>query len=203
MNELYTNIRNRRIRLGMTQTELAEKVGYSGKSMIAKIESGTVDLSRSKIFEFAEALNTTASALMGLSGIVPELRKGYLPLYGSVCAGDGIFAEDHIEDWVNVGERYNADEHFVLRIKGDSMEPEFRDGDYVISKKQSTAEDSDIVIAIVNGDEGVCKKLKKYGEGMALVSINPKYEPRFFSEEEVTGIPVRIVGKVVESRRVY
>ena len=81
------------------------------------------------------------------------------------------------------------------------MEPELHEGDIVIVKKQETAQDNDYVIALVNGDEGVCKKFKRYNEGMALVSLNPSYPPRFFSEEEVTGIPVRILGKVVELKR--
>lgn len=65
MLDLYINIRERRKALGLTQEELAKKVGYSGKSMIAMIEKGKVDLSQSKIVEFAEALNTAASSLMG------------------------------------------------------------------------------------------------------------------------------------------
>lgn len=65
MLALYENIKNRRIELNMTQEELADKMGYQGKSMISKIEKGLVDLSQSKILAFAKALNTTPSALMG------------------------------------------------------------------------------------------------------------------------------------------
>lgn len=65
MLDLYSNIKNRRLELGMTQSELAKKMGYSEKSMISKIESGKVDLPQSKIVDFAKALNTTPSALMG------------------------------------------------------------------------------------------------------------------------------------------
>lgn len=72
MLELYKNIKNRRSMLGMTQSELAEKLGYADKSMIAKIEKGNVDLTQSKIFAFAKALNTTPSNLMGLDGIEKE-----------------------------------------------------------------------------------------------------------------------------------
>ena len=99
--------------------------------------------------------------------------------------------------------QYRQEKHFALRIKGNSMEPDIKDGDIVIVRKQTTAEDNDIVIAIVNGDEGVCKRLKRYPGGMALVSSNPLYEPKYFSEEEVTGIPVRIAGKVVELKRKF
>lgn len=65
MIELYKNIKAKRIELGMTQDELAKKLGYSGKSMIAKIESGKVDLSQSKIIAFANALDTDPGELMG------------------------------------------------------------------------------------------------------------------------------------------
>ena len=75
MREVYKNIRQRRIELGMTQTDLAHKVGYSGKSMIAKIEAGMVDLGESKLSEIAEALRTTPSKLMGWDGIsVMEIK---------------------------------------------------------------------------------------------------------------------------------
>lgn len=65
MLQLYKNIKNRRLKLGMSQNELAEKTGYRDRSSIAKIEKGEVDLSQSKIELFANALGTTASELMG------------------------------------------------------------------------------------------------------------------------------------------
>ena len=63
--ELYKNIRNRRIELGLTQAELAEKIGYRSISTIAKIERGINDIPQSKIKAFADALNTTPGELMG------------------------------------------------------------------------------------------------------------------------------------------
>ena len=65
MEQLYKNIRARRIELGMTQQELAEKMGYTNRSSIAKVENGTVDLSQSKIIQFAKVLETTPGELMG------------------------------------------------------------------------------------------------------------------------------------------
>ena len=69
MLNLYKNIKNRRNALHLTQTDLANKLGYADKSMIAKIEKGQIDLPQSKIFAFAKALDTTPSELMGLDGI--------------------------------------------------------------------------------------------------------------------------------------
>ena len=65
MLDLYVNIKNRRKELGMTQTELAVKTGYTNKSSIATIESGRIDLPLSKINEFAAALDCTPGFLMG------------------------------------------------------------------------------------------------------------------------------------------
>ena len=67
MDELYKNIRARRHELGMSQEELAKKMGYTSRSTIAKIESGRNDIPQSKIKAFAEALQTTPTALLGLT----------------------------------------------------------------------------------------------------------------------------------------
>ena len=72
---LYENIKNRRIELEMTQEDLAIKTGYSGKSMIAKIERGLVDLPQSKIELFAKALDTTPQALMGWDSELEEAES--------------------------------------------------------------------------------------------------------------------------------
>lgn len=65
MLELYTNIKKERLAHGWTQTELSTKMGYSDKSMIAKIENGKVDLSQSKIVAFSKVFGCTPGALMG------------------------------------------------------------------------------------------------------------------------------------------
>ena len=77
MLEIYTNIKKRRKELGYTQTELANKLGYADKSMIAKIEKGQIDLPQSKIMAFAKALETDARILMGNDGIVTDKQPTY------------------------------------------------------------------------------------------------------------------------------
>ena len=81
MNKLYENIKNRRIALGMTQSELAEKMGYTNRSSIAKIENGAVDLSQSKIIQFAKVLETTPSELMGEVEYTDVRTDGHTPEY--------------------------------------------------------------------------------------------------------------------------
>lgn len=77
MLELYKNIKEERLKKGWTQSDLAQKMGYSDKSMIAKIEAGKVDLPQTKIRLFAKIFNCTESQLMGWSDVVAELTPIY------------------------------------------------------------------------------------------------------------------------------
>ncbi len=209
MLQLYKNIKSRRQELGLTQTELALKTGYADKSMIAKIEKGTVDLPQSKIKTFADALETTASDLMGepmpagynnISSVLPGFEQYPIPLVATVAAGIPLYSEDHIIGYV--GYSKESDGHiFAVKIKGDSMSPMITDGDTVIVDQDASCEENDICIVTVNGNDGTCKRVRKSAAGLTLISINPNYEPMFYSAEEVETIPVRVVGKVIQVQR--
>lgn len=136
---------------------------------------------------------------------VPSSKKGTtIKVLGHVAAGIPIEAiEDVIDEEEIPEELAKTGEFFGLKINGNSMEPDIHDGDTVIVRKQDDAESDEIVIALVNGNDGVCKRLKKYTDSIALISLNPSYEPMFFSQKEIDNKPVRIVGKVVELRRKF
>lgn len=203
MLNLYRNIKKRRTELNMTQEELAQKMGYSGKSMIAKIEAGKVDLPQSKIMAFADALNTTPSYLMGwdenVSNEKIEFGKYRIPIVSVVAAGVPIYSEDNIIGWVDY-DKDPGNDVFALKINGDSMAPKISNGDIVIVDKSAVWEDNDIVIVRVNGHEGTCKRVKKYADGISLISINPNYEPMYYTKDQVNSMPVEIVGRVMEAR---
>jgi len=78
--KLYENIKNRRKELGLTQTELAHRLGYSDRSAVAHIEKGDIDLPQSKIVAFAEALSTTPGDLLG------EVEKETSPKVEQIAA---------------------------------------------------------------------------------------------------------------------
>lgn len=129
------------------------------------------------------------------------LQGREIPVLGRVAAGIPINAVTEIIDTEEISEDMaKTGDFFALQIKGDSMEPRIYDGDVVIVRQQEDADSGDIVIAMVNGYDATCKKLVKYATSLALVSLNSKYEPMMFTEEEVATKPVRIIGKVVELR---
>ena len=201
MAEIGKRIREKREAIGMTQEELASKLGYKNKSSIAKIETGANDIIQSKVVEFANVLDTTVAYLMGWDNPTPSRKGVVINVLGRVAAGIPIEAIEDVIDTEEIPEEMaKTGEFFGLQIHGDSMEPRMCEGDVVIVRKQDDAESGDIVIAMVNGDDATCKRLRKYRDGIELISNNPSYEPMFFSNEDIISKPVKIIGKVVELR---
>ena len=129
--------------------------------------------------------------------IPKERRKNAIPVLGRVTAGIPIEAIEEVIDYEEVDEKLaSLGELFGLKIKGDSMSPRISDGDVVIVHQQPEAESGDVIIATINGDDAVCKKIMKYGDTVLLRSNNPAYD-----DIDVTGrYDFRIIGKVVELR---
>ncbi len=205
-NELSKKIYDLRKKHNLTLEQVAKIVGV-GKSTVRKWETGMIqNMRRDKIALLAKALHTSPAYLMGwndsLSPIPTTKMSGVsIPVYGSVAAGIPIEAITDIEDYEEIPEDLARTGQFVaLKIKGDSMEPRFAEGDVVIVKLQEDVENGDIAVVLVNGDEATCKKIKKTPEGVMLISTNPAYEPMFYSNKEIEEKPVRIWGKVVELR---
>lgn len=132
-------------------------------------------------------------------------RRGVLiNVLGRVAAGIPLEAVEDIIDTEEISEEMaRTGDFFGLQIEGDSMEPRMEEGDVVIVRKQHDADSGDVVIALVNGEDATCKRLRKFHDGIELVSTNPNYAPIFFTNEEVQTLPVTILGKVVELRQKY
>lgn len=199
-------IKERRLAMGYTQEELAQKLGLQ-KSAIAKYENGRVEnIKRSIIQNMAKVLECSPTYLMNFESNVEPAKiaeKGSvsIPVLGRVAAGIPIEAIEDIIDTEEIPQKLaQTGKFFGLMIKGDSMEPRMAEGDVVIVRQQDDAESGDIVIAAVNGTDATCKRIRKYRDGIELISINPAYAPMFFSNAEIEEKPIRILGKVVELR---
>ena len=132
---------------------------------------------------------------------MPKSQGVWIPVLGRVAAGIPINMVTDIIDQEQITEEMaSAGEYFALQIHGDSMEPKMSDGDVVIVRQQNDAESGEVVIATINGDDATCKRLRKYAEGIMLLSTNPAYEPMTFTNHDIEELPVKILGKVVELR---
>ena len=194
---------------GMTLEELGDKVGV-GKSTVRKWENGMIDnMKRDKIAKIAKVFGVSPSYLLGWDNNVGPITNGTkqkrpgisINVLGRVAAGVPIEAIEDVIDTEEISDEMASGGYFFgLQIHGDSMEPKMSEGDVVIVRQQNDAESGEIVIAMVNGDEATCKRLRKYDGGIMLLSNNPKYEPMIFTSEDIVNKPVRIIGKVVELR---
>ena len=154
-----------------------------------------------KIELMANYFNVSKSDLVEAHHDLQHTKAVVIPVLGHVAAGIPLTAAEYIIDTEEIPQAMASDgEYFGLQVKGDSMEPKISDGDVVIVRKQSDADDGDLVIALVNGDDAVVKRLKKYSDGIALISTNPAYDPMIFSNAEIQSKPVEIIGKVKELR---
>ncbi len=124
-----------------------------------------------------------------------EARLSSVPLMGRIAAGVPISAiQNHSQDVPCPPDLLGRGEHFALEVKGDSMiEAGILDGDTVIIRRCNTAENGDIIVALVEKEEATLKRLRKKGSTIALEAANPAYETRIFRPDQVD-IQGRLVG---------
>ena len=191
---------------GKQQKELAIDLGVS-QPTVSDWESGRKVPSAKSTSKLADYFQVPIDYLLGRES-VPEgppapSRPGsqWIPVLGRVAAGTPIETVEDTLDYEEIdAQTASSGDHFALQIKGQSMEPRIKDGDVVIVRKQEDCDSGDVAVVLVNGDEATVKRIKKEPGGIMLIPSNPAYEPKFYSNEDVESLPVRVIGKVVELR---
>lgn len=133
--------------------------------------------------------NNSNSAIVFVYGTIPA----GIPME---CIEDIIDTEEIPSDMLKGGKQY-----FGLKVKGNSMEPEYLDGDTLILEKADDCENGDDAVIMVNGNDGTFKRVFKNENGVILQPLNPTYSPMVYSNEQIENLPVRIIGVVEEIRR--
>ncbi|MEM6306093.1 MAG: transcriptional repressor LexA [Pseudomonadota bacterium] len=124
-----------------------------------------------------------------------------LPVMGRIAAGVPIEAISEVSHTVAVpgGMVAGSGEHYALEVRGDSMiEAGINDGDVVVIRETSVADDGDIVVALVEDQEATLKTFKRKGSSIALEAANPAYETRVFPSDKV-----KVQGRLVGLIRTY
>jgi repressor LexA len=178
-----------------TLKEIAEKF----KITIGTIQDHVSALQRKQYLEKKPDTARGFRVVKTSSGnkVTPKTDVHYIPLYGSVAAGEPIFASDNIQGYVTLERNPKGHNiHFALKVKGDSMmDAGIYDGDIVIVRKQDTADNGDIVIALLE-DEATVKTLRNNKIKAYLEAANSRYKA-------IMNQPFSVIGKVIELRRQY
>lgn len=203
--------------LGLTQEEFAKKIGYT-RTAISAWEIGRNEPSNNDTIKLAEFFTCSVDYLLGKSNIRdPEKEFAMhfgqnvsslsdklfpIPVLGRVPAGEPLLADENIEGYLPIDPVMynisNPDEYFFLKVIGESMNKLVKNGSYVLIQKQDTAENGDVIVALVNGDdEATLKRYKQLNEQFVMlepVSEDSAYEPITVDLKSTT---FKIIGKVV------
>lgn len=202
-------IKNLREQLGIRQVDFADKLSVS-KQTLYKYENNIItNIPFDKIEAAAKIGNVSPAYLMGWDCNISPVTNGpkrkasgvTINILRRLAANVPIDAAEDIIDTEEIAEELaSTGSFFGLQIHGDSMEPKISEGDVVIVRQQDDAKSGDIVIALMDGEEATCRRLRKYRDGIELISSNPAYAPVFFSNEEIEKKSVKIIGRVMELR---
>ena len=192
-----------RLSSGFSQKELSEKM-FVNQTAVSQWERGVTSPSPATLLRLCDLYGVTTDYLLGRDNAPhpTSSTKGIkIPVLGRVAAGIPITAVEDILDYEEIEESLaKTGEFYGLQIKGTSMEPRMKEGDVVIVRRQDDVESGEIAIVLVNGDDATCKRVVKHENGLSLISLNPVFPPRFYTDDEVRKLPVQIIGLVVELR---
>ena len=210
MDSTGNRIKKLRIEHGMSQEDLARKLGYSHKSAINKIELGINGVPSSKIVLLSKIFGVSISYLLcddsssrssrptaeefEKYGLRPITKKR-VPLLGNIPCGEPKYADEDIECYVEIGNDVKAD--FCLRAKGDSMiGARIHDGDLVFIRSTPQVDNGQIAAVIID-DEATLKRVYYYPENnmMILKPENSKYKDLIYLGDQLE--TVRILGLAV------
>ena len=174
--------------------EIADKVGIAKSSAsryLAEMET------RGMIFK--------SSTFYGLE--TQKMRKAmrttcFMPIVGEIACGTPILAEENIESYLTIsGDFLGQGEFFALKAHGDSMiNAGIEDGDYVVIKKQNTANEGQIVVAMVNNGDCTLKRyyIDREKKKIRLHPENNEMEDMYFRKVEIQGVAVKVIKNIDE-----
>lgn len=200
-NEILKNERNK---LKMSQATLAKLLGLSQQA-IAKWENGNSEPDISSLKKLTSIFGISLDELLGyekLPNNVENVEIISLPIIGTIRAGyDGLAVEDFTGEYqeipLSILKGHTIQDFMVLRVSGDSMYPQFYEGDRVLVERKDFVDNGDIAVVLYNGNEATIKQVRyiKGEDWLELVPRNTSYAPRRIEGSDLQNC--RILGKVV------
>lgn len=202
---VHNKLKEMRERAGLTQQQLAEKIGVTQQT-IWYYENGRREMKSGVLVELSNALECTVSDLLGLNevkGVVQQARSPShpMPVVGRIAAGTPR------EAIYQTGETHEAPESlweahpdgFWLEVSGNSMNRLFPEGTLVLVDPDEEVRNGDVGVVFVNGDDATLKRVYFDGESVRLhpESHDPEYQDRVIDREDPDAPEVRVLGRAV------
>ena len=179
------------------------------KAAVQKWESGMVqNLKRNTIKQLSDIFEVSPASFIdnddsieSNATILPQEKIRMIPVYESVSAGFGAYADNYILEYIPLFISSDEEAHNTLCIKvqGNSMYPKIEDGDSIQVLKQDWCEPGQVAIVLIDGENAVVKKVEYDRSSITLLSFNPEYAPRVFKGAERDRLKILgIVRKVIK-----
>lgn len=205
------NIKKLRTSHKLSQAEFGKIAGVSDKA-VSTWEKGEKTPRMGAIQKLADHFGISKSDIIEDSPVELKSNISYImdskniyqvPVFESVSAGFGAYARNDVVDYIPVIITNPADVENTISIKvnGDSMSPKIEDGDIIIVRRQTSVDSGDIAVVLLDGNEGLVKKVVYGSTWIELRSINENYPVQRFDGAEVTRL--RVVGKVIGSYKKF
>ena len=191
--EMQLKLRERRMKLKMTQQEVADQLGVT-RQTYSNYENGTREPDFAALCALSEVMQCSIAQLL-------DFRSEYegcgvrIPILGTVKGGLGLQAQQEYEGY-EVADVASPDEYFFLRVTGDSMAPQIQEGDLALVHSQQTLQSGQIGVILLDDDEATVKRVLFSGKTVILQPFNNAYTPIVLT----TG-PCRILGRVIRTTR--
>ena len=203
-------LRNLRREKRLTQNDLAKILNVSNGT-IAMWETNKREPDLEMINKIANFFNVSTDILLDRHRNVTPVSLGFsfikVPVYGEIPAGIPIEMIDtsYIEDYEDISTELlkGNKKAFCLKVKGESMFPEFKNGDVLVLIQQEDCNSGEFCAVSINHTECTFKKVIKHSHGITLQPLNPAFDPLYFSNKEIEELPITILGVVKEVRRSY
>ena len=208
-DEIITIIKSAMKEQDMSLSELARRVGVA-KSAVSRYLNLTREFPLNRSEDFAKALSISTEYLLGFDKSEqheqPQLETlpvKKIPVVSKISAGLPIYSEENLVDYIYFATKnLNSDkEEFGLRVSGDSMDKIFQENDVVVVEKDSTVENGQLGVVMVNGYNATVKRVRYNKNQIILIpeSNNPEHLPQVYGEDD----EVKIIGRVVASQKLF
>lgn len=192
---LSERLKKARIKRGYSQQEAAEFINVS-TSTLGMYEQGRRDPGTGTLKELARLYNVSIDYLLDLEMESAAIKGNSIPIYRRISNNPS-----EIIDYISIPEgKALTGDYMALQLQDKYMEPMIMYGDVVIISRKDQVEDDDIAAVMFDNKDAIIRRYTKHPEGIVLASLSP-CDAKFYTRKEVRELPITILGKVVELRR--
>lgn len=201
-NEVIEIMKEEMNKKNLSLSELARRVDMA-KSAVSRYFNGTREFPLNRAEDFARVLGIKVEYLLGFEDNLEVYPADQVPVLAEISAGTPLYAEQNLLGHSQIPSFLNTNgkELFYLKVSGDSMDREFKEGDLVLVEKDAAIENGQIAVVLINNHDATVKRVKYAEDKIYLMpeSNNSNHLPQVYTADD----EVHFIGRVISSQKFY